>query len=264
MASAYRALLGSRLAAQVSYRASFVTDVASQVWLGAVDLAEILVIFTQVRALGGLDVQAALVVYALATVGFSLADALVGHLDDLPVYVRSGRLDVLLLRPLPLLAQVVLEDLSLRRLGRALTALVVLAVVLTRAPVDWTLPHVALLVLSPLVGCVVFSAIFVAGSSIAFWVVEGREFSNAFTYCCHYVAEFPLGALAVPLRRFFTFVVPAAFTAYLPAVAILDLPEPTGLSPALVWLAPAVAAAAWLVALLVWRAGVRRYTGAGS
>jgi ABC-2 type transport system permease protein len=260
----YRALLGSRLAAQTAYRRSFAFELAGQLWLGVVDLAEILVIFGQVPVLGGLDLDACLLVFALATLGFSLADMAVGHLDDLPSYVRSGRLDALMLRPLPLLAQLVVEDLSLRRLGRAVTATAVLAVALARVDVDWTPARAVLVVLAPLAGAAVFSAVFVAGGAIAFWLVEGRELANAFTYGGHYVAEFPLGALALPLRRFFTFVVPAAFTAYLPALAILGRPDPTGLPDWLAWCSPVAALAAWTLGALVWRAGVRAYVGAGS
>lgn len=260
----YRALLRSRLAAQTTYRRSFAADVLSQAFLGVIDLAEILVVFGQVRVLGGLDLDACLLLFALATTGFALADMLVGHLDDLPSYVRSGRLDALMLRPLPLLAQVVVEDLSLRRLGRAVTATAVLVVALARLDVDWTPARAVLVVVTPLVGAVVFSAVFVAGASVTFWLVEAREVANAFTYGGHYVAEFPLGVLATPLQRLFTFVVPAAFTSYLPALAILGRPDPTGLPGWLAWCSPLAAVAACAAAGLVWRAGVRRYVGAGS
>jgi ABC-2 type transport system permease protein len=56
-------------------------------------------------------------VFALANLAFALADLAVGHLDQLPTYLRAGTLDAFLLRPLPVLAQLVTSDISLRRLG---------------------------------------------------------------------------------------------------------------------------------------------------
>ena len=62
----------------------------------------------------------------------------------------------------------------------------------------------------------------------------------------------------------FTFVVPAAFTAYLPTLALLGLPGP-GLAARLAGLVACRCAGvvAWLVALAGWRLGLRHYTGAG-
>jgi ABC-2 type transport system permease protein len=60
------------------------------------------------------------------------------------------------------------------------------------------------------------------------------------------------------------FVVPGAFVAYYPALAILGKPDPLGLAPVLQYSAPLVAVLAAGVAALVWRAGLRRYVGTGS
>jgi ABC-2 type transport system permease protein len=65
------------------------------------------------------------------------------------------------------------------------------------------------------------------------------------------------------VRVLFTFVVPATFVAYLPALTLLGLPGPPWTPAWLGWCTPAVAVATWAVALLVWRQGVRHYTGGG-
>jgi ABC-2 type transport system permease protein len=63
--------------------------------------------------------------------------------------------------------------------------------------------------------------------------------------------------------RFFTFVLPTGFVAYVPGVAILGHADPTGLPTWLAWLTPLAALWAVLAAGLCWRAGLRRYVGAG-
>ena len=66
------------------------------------------------------------------------------------------------------------------------------------------------------------------------------------------------------LRRMMCYVVPGAFVAYFPALALLGRPDPLGLPEALQWSSPLVAAIAVTGARLVWRTGVRHYQGTGS
>lgn len=218
----YRELIGSRIRSQTAYRRSFALDVSGSVMVGLVEFAEVYIIFANVDALGGLDFAGVALVFALAHLTFSVADLIIGHLDNLPTYLRMGTLDAFLLRPLPVLAQLVTSDVSLRRFGR------------------------------------------IAVAAVQFWLVEGREFVNAFTYGGNYAASFPASVFAVPMRAFFTFVVPAAFVAYLPTLVLLDLPGPVGLPQWLGWCSPVAAVALWCAALAGWRAGLRHYSGAGS
>lgn len=205
----YGALVGSRVRAQTSYRTSFGLDVLASVGIGLLEASEIYVLFHNVDVLGGLALGPALLVFALANLSFALADVLTGHLDELPRFIRTGTLDAMLVRPLPLLAQLVTSDISLRRLGRAAVAVVILAVALPLAVPAWTPSAVAMLVLAPVTGTAIFAALFTAAAGVQFWVVDGAELTNGFTYGSSYVAAYPASVLAPPVRVFFTFVVPA-------------------------------------------------------
>lgn len=260
----YRELIGSRIRSQTAYRRSFALDVSGSVMVGLVEFAEVYIIFANVDALGGLDFAGVALVFALAHLTFSVADLIIGHLDNLPTYLRMGTLDAFLLRPLPVLAQLVTSDVSLRRFGRIAVAMIILAIALPMNDIDWTPARVALLIIAATAGTAIFAALFLAAAAVQFWLVEGREFVNAFTYGGNYAASFPASVFAVPMRAFFTFVVPAAFVAYLPTLVLLDLPGPVGLPQWLGWCSPVAAVALWCAALAGWRAGLRHYSGAGS
>lgn len=228
------------------------------------EFVEIYVIFTNIELLGGLDFAAVALLFALANICFSLADMVVGHLDRLPVYLREGTLDAFLLRPLPVLAQLVTSDVSLRRIGRTAAGAVVLTIVLPLNDIAWTPEQVLLLGMTIVAGTAIFAALFVCAAAVQFWLVEGSEFANAFTYGGSYAAEYPASIFALPVRVLFSFVIPSAFVAYLPTLALLNMPGPPGLPSWLGWCSPAMATLTWAVALLGWRAGIRHYTGAGS
>lgn len=259
----YRVLLASRARAQMQYRPSFVTDILGTVGVGLAEFAEVWIIFHNVDVLGGLDFTAALLVFALSNVAFSLADMFVGHLDQLPRYIRAGQVEAFYVRPLPLLAQLMTSDLSLRRIGRLSVALVVLTFALTRADIDWSAATVALIVLTVVSGTAIFSALFTAAGGLQFFLVDGSEFTNAFTYGGSYAAQQSQQVFPDPLRIFWMFVVPTAFVAYIPAVAILDLPGDPLAPHWLAWCTPLAALLAWGIAGLCWRLGTRHYQGAG-
>lgn len=259
----YRVLLASRMRAQMQYRASFVTDILGTVGVGLAEFAEVWVIFHNVNVLGGLDFTAALLVFALSNIAFSLADLFVGHLDTLPTYIRAGQVDAFYVRPLPLLAQLITSDLSLRRIGRLSVALVALTVALTTADIAWSPAVVALLVLTIVSGTAIFSALFTAAGGLQFFLVDGAEFTNSFTYGGAYSAQQSQQVFPGPLRIFWTFVIPTAFVAYLPAITILDLPGDRLAPSWLAWCTPLAAGLTCTVAGLCWRAGTRHYQGAG-
>jgi ABC-2 type transport system permease protein len=260
----YLRILGSRGRSQLAYPASFALDAAGQAIAQATELVVILAVFAQVHSLGGFARDEVLLIYALAGISFGLSDLAVGQLDELPRWIRTGELDVLLARPLGVLPQLLTSDLQLRRLGRVAVGLVVLVLVLAQGQVAFTPLNVLLVLGTPLIGATITCAIWVMTCSVSFWVIDGREVANAFTYGSQLTTSYPITVLGPWLRRVLCFAVPSAFVAYFPALALLDRPDPLGLPHALRYASPLVAVAAVAVAALVWRTAVRHYQGTGS
>lgn len=260
----YARIVRSRIRSQLAYPRSFALDVLGQALVQAGELVVILAVFAQVDALGGFARDEVLLMYALSGIAFGLADMLVGQLDELPTWIRTGTFDVLLTRPLSAFLQFVTSDVQLRRMGRVLLSTGVLVAVLAQGGIAATPAVVALLIATPLTGAVIIGSIWVATCAVSFWIVEGRELANSFTYGSTITTAYPVTIFAPWLRTLFCFVVPGAFVAYYPTLAILGRPDPLGLPAALPYATPLVAVAAAGIAVLVWRAGIRRYTGTGS
>ncbi|MCT1997741.1 ABC-2 family transporter protein [Brachybacterium muris] len=258
-----RTLYGSRIRSQAAYRTSFVSDLAGQVLIVAVEFLELWVILANVGTLGGMTLPQVAVVYGLGALAFGIAGLLLGEIDGLSTYIRSGKLETLLIRPVPMLLQISSLDLSLRRLGRIVVGLGMYVVALGIAGFSPTPATVALAVIAPLAGAAIFGALLTMAGAMQFWLIDGREFANAFTYGGNYVATTPSAVFALPMRAFFTFVIPATLVAYAPTLVLLDLPGPALLPQWTGWMGVPAAILTWTVAALLWRAGVRTYTGAG-
>jgi ABC-2 type transport system permease protein len=260
----YLALLRGQVRSQTSYRTSFAVDLASNLWATVGDVVTVFVLFRVTADLAGFTRPEALVIVGLSACAFAFADLAVGNIDQLRRYVRTGMLDVLLVRPLGALPQLLTMDLPLRKLSRAVFGVAVLVVFLALAGVEWNPARVALAVLAPAGGALFFAGVFVAGCTVAFWWIESGEVANSFTYGGRETTTYPMTVYEGLFRRVFAFALGFGFVAYYPALALLGRADPLGLPGWVGWVSPAVAVPAVGVAALMWRTGVRHYRSTGS
>jgi ABC-2 type transport system permease protein len=260
----WRLLVVARMRAQWQYRTSFVLDVCASFVTSSLDFIAVLAIFTHLHALGGWSVQQVAFLYGAGGIGFAIADVFVSNLEKTSELVRTGQFDVVLIRPVGTLTQVMAGEVALRAIGKATQAVAVLAYAMAGASIHWTVGRVAITLLIVICGALIFSAVWIAGSCIAFLTVDGGEATNAITYGGNFFTQYPLDVFGPWLRRFLGFAVPTAFVAYFPALYVLDKPMPSGLPGWLRFASPAVAFVALGAGHVVWRTAVRHYRSTGS
>ncbi len=260
----YRRLVGARVRADLQYRTSFFLFLASQTLVAGLDLAVIGVLFSQVSTIGGWSGAEVALLYGLAGTGFGLADLFVSEVELASRHIKAGTFDLFLLRPAGALLQLCAAEFALRRVGRLVQPVIVLVIVLGRLDISWTPVKVALVPLTVLSGAVIFGAVWVITSSLAFWTVETQEVANSFTYGGVTLSQYPVDVFGTWLQRLVTFVVPLAFVSFFPAAYLLDKPVPFGLPSSVALLAPFVAVALAFLARRVWQLAIRHYRSTGS
>ncbi|MFR9673827.1 ABC transporter permease [Streptomyces sp. TR06-5] len=248
----------------LTYRVSFVAMVVGGVAMTALDFVAIAIMFAHIDELGGFSLPEVAFLYGTSGVSFGLAHLLLGSFDGLGRRVRDGTMDVLLVRPVPVLAQVAADRFALHRVARGLQAGVFLGWALLRLDVDWTMGRVLTVPVAVVSGAAIFGAVFVAGGAFQFWVRDAAEVQNSFTYGGTTMLQYPPTVFGRELVRGVTFVVPLAFVNWLPALYVLGREDPMGLPHWVDFASPAVAVVCCAVASLVWRAGVRSYVSTGS
>jgi len=258
----YLALCACWVRAAWGYRGSFWTLMLGSFLLTGIDFAAIAIAFGTAGAIGGFELREVALLYGLTGVGLGVADTLIGSVERIGTYIRTGTLDQMLTRPVPVLVQVCADQFTLRRLGRITQAAAVLAWGCTA--VDWDAGRVGLLALTVASGSVIFLGLFIGCSSIQFWTTDSSEFANAFTYGGSTLTQYPLTILPREVLLALTFLLPVAFVNWYPALYLLGRQDPFGLPTVVQFAAPL--AAVWVVALAlsVWRTGLRRYTSTGS
>ncbi len=261
---AYRMVAGMWIRSTMAYRSSFALTLVTSFCVTFFDFVVILLMFGQVRGLGGFSFAEIALLYGTAGTSFGIADLTMGSLQKMGKRVRDGSLDTFLMRPAPLLAQVAADKFALRRFGRVAQGLMVLVWGLFLLDVEWTPLKVLLLPVTVVCGAVIFGAVMVLGASTQFWMQDAAEVTNSFTYGGNTLLQYPPTIFAQELVRGVVYVVPLAFVSWLPALYVLGRPAPAGVPEWAAFASPLVAAVCCGAAGLAWRAGIRSYRSTGS
>ncbi|WP_328326951.1 MULTISPECIES: ABC transporter permease [unclassified Streptomyces] len=261
---AYWLIAGMWIRSTMAYRASFMMTALGNFAATGLDFAAILLMFSHVDRLGGYSLGEIAFLYGTASTAFGLSDLVMGSMDRLGRRVRDGTLDTLLVRPVPVIAQIAADRFALRRLGRITQGLLVLGYALAVVDVHWTPLKVLMVPMMVISGAVVFSAVFVTGAAFQFWAQDASEVQNSFTYGGVTLLQYPPTVFAKDLLRGVTFVIPLAFVNWLPALYVLGRPYPLDLPEWPAFLPPLVAGVCCALAGVAWRAGLRSYRSTGS
>ncbi|MEH0555716.1 ABC transporter permease [Streptomyces sp. B21-101] len=261
---AYRLIAGMWIRSTLTYRMSFAMTVVGGLLVTGLDFVAILLMFSQVDVLGGYTLPEIALLYGLSATSFGAADLAIGSAGRLGTRVRDGTLDMLLVRPAPVLAQVAADRFALRRVARITQGGLVLGWALASLDVAWTPVKVLLVPVMLVCGGVIFSAVFVAGAAFQFAAQDAAEVQAAFTFGGQTLLQYPPTVFGRELLRSVTFVLPLAFVNWVPAAYVLGRPYPLGLPGWAAFASPAAALLCCAAAGLAWRVGLRSYRSTGS
>ncbi|MET9884859.1 ABC transporter permease [Streptomyces sp. NPDC006430] len=260
----YGLIVGMWVRSTMTYRTSFFLSAFGNAAIQFLDFVAIWIMFSHVDVLGGFTLPEIALLYGSCSASLGLADLLLGNTDRIGVRIRDGSLDTMLVRPVPVLAQVAADRFALRRVGRIGQGLAVLIWAVATLDVDWSAGKVFLVPVMIVAGAAIFGAVMVVGAAFQFVAGDAAEVQNSFTYGGNTMLQYPPTVFAKDLLRGVTFIVPLAFVNWLPALYVLGRPDPLGLPGWVAFLSPLVALAVFVPASLAWRAGLRSYRSTGS
>jgi ABC-2 type transport system permease protein len=262
----YQRLLSIQVRSQLEYRISFLFDFMASVLYFSFWFLSLALIFQKFDNLGGWSLPEVAFLYGMVEMAFGLMDLVFSGFD--PSYfgqqVRLGTFDQTLLRPVNVILQIFGSQFLLRRLGRIIQGMVIFGYAIAWLEIDWTLGKVIYVPLI-LIGLICFfGGLFVAGSTITFWTIQSIEVVNIFTYGGSEMMSYPMHIYQRWMRQFFTYIIPAIFLNYYPALYILGKPDPFNFPPIARFVSPLVGIGILIMAFQFWRFGIRHYQSTGS
>jgi ABC-2 type transport system permease protein len=255
----YRAAMATCMAREMQYRGHFLLLGISNLAWTLLSVAQVLILFSNVHAVAGWDVDRMLVLTGTAQLVTGVTSLLFEtNMGKLSEYVNKGELDFVLLKPMDSQFLASTRYLNVNQLPAVVASLATLAVGWARLglhPSAWGVAAYALLVLSAICA---FYALWFASVTFVLWT--GRIDNIQFLIMpVMEMARVPADVFRGLARPLLTFVIPVALIATLPSQALLGLLDP--------WTAAySVALAALLLWLShrFWRHSLRRYSSASS
>jgi ABC-2 type transport system permease protein len=252
-----RAFWAVNVAEETQYRANFIVSLlATTFWL-ATALLTLAIFFRQTSSIGGWSFWEVVVLLGVFNALGGIVEALFRpSIGKLAEYVRTGSLDLILVRPIDPQFHVSFRRIDLWKSIDVLLGFGLAAYALVRLDALDPL-RIAGFGLVFAAACVLIYTFWLALMSLAFWLVDVENLAVLFD-ALYESARYPAAAYPGALRFLFVYLVPIVWTTTIPASML------TGRLPAAWGAALLVASGVALIAVRVlWRAALRRYTSAG-
>ena len=247
------------LKSQMQYRMSFFMTVLGQFLTAFASFFSLAFIFERIDAVDGFTYGQVFLCFAVVVSAFSVGELFGGGLAAFSRILGDGSFDRALVRPRPVLLQILVPNFDFTRLGLLVQAAVVLCWAVPASGVAWTGPKALALVLMIVCGAVVFFAMFLLKAACTFFTTESVQFLDIFTYGARQFGRYPFSVYGKQVLWVLTFVVPLALFQYYPLLYLVGRS-----SAAWLMLLPLAAALVLVPCLLLFRFGVKRYKSTGS
>lgn len=258
----YLAAAGLAVRAQLHYRRAALNGALVQAINVILDIVALFALLARCHRIEGWTMPQLTLLYGLVATPLGVALLLAGEIDNLGDALRRGSFDTSRTRPCRTLVLLAGQGFELRRLGRVVMGLLVLAVGLHWCHRgDAAALGICLIALMGGVAC--FLGIVIGQAAIAFWTVDGLEVANLLIFGGEYLASWPLPIYPRWLMRLLLSVVPIGAMTYPPALVLTHrITEPGAMALAVA--APLTGVATFALSLWLWHLGVRRHQSTGS
>jgi ABC-2 type transport system permease protein len=252
------------LLTMLEYRANFLMWAAFTVVYHATAIAALWATLRNFPSINGWDFRESAFMYGLWFLGHAINNTFFTGIGSVPEYIREGKFDRFLVRPLDTLFQTLTVPQQVWPDELALS-LVYFAAVIPFSGVHVDPLFVIYVPFIALGGALIDVAINLAISTAAFWFVRIDALRWGVMSLEQEFSRYPISIYQRGVRYTLAFVLPFAFMNYFPATYLLHKSEDgLQLAPTIGLLTPIVGLV-WLAAAYVfWRVGLNRYQGTGS
>jgi len=246
--------------ARIAHRGDFVISLISSLFATAASFGFLLVLFQRVPSLKGWSFYEVLFIYAFSLIPLGLFNIVSLNLYEFgESYVIEGKFDRVLLRPINSLFQVIFEAFRLESLQEILLGLGILAFASHKLGLSWSIGGLVLLLIMSLSGALIYVSIFLALTSVSFWM-EDRIGISPPVFNMIAFGRYPMTIYNTAVQFFLSWIIPLAFASFYPTTVFLQRND----YKVYFYLVPVIAAISFSLSALIWSRGVRHYGSTGS
>lgn|GEM_PF-3484958 len=239
------------------FKMNLLMEVVASLFEVLLNVLTLHIIFSKVIDVKGWSLGEMLLLYSMWLLGYAFYEMFAENVQNLPLYIRTGELDTLIMKPIPLLFHVFSLKLNFHSISKLLYGLILLSISIETGHFSWGFWKWALFILLVISCNLVNFGIYASVSSICFWAGHLPVISGI-VWILWLPTQYPLDIYTRSVRWLF-YIIPLAFTSYFPTLWLLD--KSSG-----VWglLTPIVSVIWVFIANFLWNKGVNHYKSAGS
>lgn len=255
-------LARAALRSELAYRANFLMISAGLAYQG-IGFAFIWVVLARFDSIAGWTLPEMALLYGIRLTSHGLWAIPFNRLIALDELVRGGEFDRFLIRPLNPLIQLMTSRFWLGTFGDLIGGIAILTTASALADVDWSPLAVGYLLAALLGGALVEASVQLAGAALTFRMLSTMALRGLLDSVFNTFGNYPVKIFGGVGQFLFTFVLPLAFVAYLPASVLLDRTGELHVAPAFAYAAPLAGTVTFTLAYLFWRRQLRAYQSSG-
>lgn len=247
----------------MQYRASLVMQVIAQFVMTGGEMLAVVVLLTRFKVVGHWGANEIMFFFGVMQSTFALTELFGRGIAAFAWFVQRGEFDALILRPRPLLIQVMVSQLDPRRLGSFAVGVIAMLVAAGRMHLQWTILKTLLLAEVVLGSMLLVLGLFMIEATVSFFSVKSIEMVNILTYGGRTACQYPVDVYPGVLRFLFTYLAPFAMCMHWPVSWVIGQPM-MNLPTWGYFLTPLAGVVFFAVMVRIWYVGVKHYRSTGT
>lgn len=247
----------------MQYRASLIMQVIAQFVMTGGEMLAVVVLLTRFKAVGHWGANEIMFFFGVMQSSFALTELFGRGVTSFAWFVQRGEFDALILRPRPLLIQVIVSQLDPRRLGSFAVGVIAMLAAAGRLHIQWTILKALLMAEVVLGSMLLVLGLFMIEATVSFFSVKSIEMVNILTYGGRTACQYPVDVYPGVLRFLFTYLAPFAMCMHWPVSWVIGQPM-MNLPTWGYFLTPLAGAAFFALMVRIWYVGVKHYRSTGT
>ncbi len=247
------------------YRPAFFTDMLTNIIGYSAMYFGLWVLMDKFKLIQGWTMWEVLLIYNMILVSYGLCSFFfrTPMFSDIENLLRTGRFDIVLIRPMNALLYTMLGRPTIAYFGHLLVGIIVFGMCFSNLNIEWSFLKVLFLILTIVGAALIYAAMYLITGTLSFWIVRMDTVLETFMISGDFI-HYPVNIYAKFIQFILTFVLPYAFVNYYPAHYLLDKSGDALFHPVLQYLTPVVGIVMFILAYRFWKIGVNRYESTGS
>ncbi len=240
------------------YKLDFIFNLLSVfIWVGT-GLFNILILFTNIKTFDGWNLFEVCLLYGMWSLTFAIYNVFGSGILDIENNIISGTMDIMLIKPISPLFQIIVSKINTMGLGFLSFGIVIIVISSIRLDIEWNIFKICYLIFMVLVGGGLIFATYLILASLSFWFLKSNS-AIKIGYDIHKFSQYPLSIYGKGIKIILSFILPYAFTNYYPIAFLLGKVNTIyGL------ISPLVCILGIIISIYIWKLGLKNYEGCGS